>query len=52
VYGPQAKFEAKNNVEIRGALIAAEVEFGNNAELYYDRKLDTAGAAARIMLVK
>jgi len=52
VYGPQAKFEAKNNTEIRGALIAAEVEFGNNAELYYDRKLDTAGAAARIMLVK
>ena len=52
VYGPQARFEANNDTEMRGALIASEVKFGNNAQLYYDRKLDAAGAAARIMLVK
>lgn len=52
VYGPRSEFEAGNNAEFRGALVAEEVEFGNNATLYYDRKLGGGAGGPSIMLVR
>jgi hypothetical protein len=43
VYGPGFEFNTGNNVDLRGAVIAREINGGNNAELYYDSSLNANG---------
>ena len=52
VYGPQAEFVAGNNFHLRGSVTADVIDVGNNAELYYDHRLDSGGGAPAILLVR
>jgi Flp pilus assembly protein TadG len=51
VSAPQAAFMARNNLLLRGRLIAASIDVKNNAEIYYDLSLGTT-EGSRVVTVR
>ena len=52
IYAPLSTFRDMNDVHFRGALVALDVRFGNNADLYYDVNLASGSAGSAITILR